>query len=119
MNVAEKLYTNISQSAASSRSLNKNDQRCLSATLAVDVMLSLGLASAFELPFGQAIKLVQKPFFDFTLGVFFFFLCFAAKHQEFVGLFEPVRSPPVRYVISIQISGERMATAFVLTVFTL
>ena len=32
----------------------------MSATLAVDVMLSLGLASSFELPFGEAIKLVQN-----------------------------------------------------------
>ena len=37
---------------ANSRSLNKNDQRSLSATFAVDVMLSLGLVSVFELPFG-------------------------------------------------------------------
>ena len=69
-NVAEKLSMKSLKVQASSRSLNKNDQRCLSATLAVNVILSLGLRSASELPFGEAVKLVPKPFFDFTLRFF-------------------------------------------------
>ena len=45
------------------------------------VMLSLILASASKLPFGETVK-VPKPSFDFTLQ---YFLCFEAKHRQFVG----------------------------------
>ena len=63
----------IFQSASQLKILEQNDQRCLSATLAVNVMLSLRLESVSELPFGEAVKLAPKPFFDFILRVFFVF----------------------------------------------